>query len=129
MLDTDVAIHLRDGDPWVQERVRELDPPLFISAISRIELENGVWRDSAWSHVRKTRLKQLLLAVQVIGFGEAEIGAYCDVVASAGYSRRKTADRMTASTAIAHNLPLITFNAPDFRDIPKLQLVEWSRDK
>ena len=39
MLDTNVAIHLRDGDAVVDERVDALSPPLLLSIVSRVELE------------------------------------------------------------------------------------------
>lgn len=38
---------------------------------------------------------------------------------------RKTADRMTAATALAHGLPLVTLNGRDYRDVPGLELVDW----
>ena len=34
---------------------------------------------------------------------------------------------MTAASALAHGLPLVTLNGRDFRDVPGLELVEWVR--
>jgi predicted nucleic acid-binding protein len=125
LLDTDVVIHLRDGDPWVEDQMANLTPPLFISAISRIELENGVGRAS--DKVRRGLLDKVLTYVETLDFGAAEIEAYTIIIQAAGCSRRKTADRMTAATALAQDLTLITLNGRDFRDVPGLDLVEWSR--
>ena len=125
LLDTDVVIHLRDGDAWIEEHVGGLTPPLFISAISRVELENGAARDPDPS--RRALLNHVLAYVTTLDFRTEEIETYRKIIEVAGYSRRKTADRMTAATAIAHALPLVTLNGRDFRDVRGLELVEWAR--
>ncbi len=56
-----------------------------------------------------------------------EIAAYRRIIEANGYSRRKTADRMTAATALAHSLMLVTLNGRDFRDVPGLKLIQWER--
>ena len=128
LLDTDVVIHLRDGDDWTRAQARELDPPFYLSAISRIELENGVWRDPAHSAARRAALDALLPLFEVLDFDAATIAAYCVILDHAGFSKRKVADRMTAATALAHGLPLVTLNGRDFRDVAGLELVEWVRE-
>ncbi len=100
-------------------------PPFFISAISRVELENGVGR--APDKKRWALLGKVLAYVDTLNFGGAEIEAYKTIIQATGYSRRKTADRMTAATALAQRLPLVTLNGRDFRDVPGLELVEWER--
>ena len=127
LLDTDIVIHLRDGDEWSRAQARKLDPPLYLSAISRVELENGVWRDPALTATRRAALDALLPQFVVLAFGPDEIDAYAAILAETGYSRRKVADRMTAATALMQDLPLVTLNGKDFRDIPGLSLVEWER--
>ena len=127
LLDTDIMIHLRDGDDWSRAQARKLDPPLYLSAISRVELENGVWRDPALTETRRAALDALLPQFVVLAFGPDEIDAYAAILAETGYSRRKVADRMTAATALMQDLPLVTLNGKDFRDIPGLSLVEWER--
>jgi predicted nucleic acid-binding protein len=125
LLDTDVVIHLRDGDPWIEDQVASLIPPFFISAISRVELENGIGRTPG--KMRRSLSDKVLAYVVTLDFGAAEIEAYTAIIWSAGYSRRKTADRMTAATALTQGLPLVTLNGRDFRDVPGLELVEWER--
>lgn len=127
LLDTDVVIHLRDGDSWTEDQVRRLSPPLFISAITRIELENGIWREPEWANLRRRSLAQLLVVVTTLPFGHDEIAAYQRILELAGFSKRKIADRMTAATALVHDLPLVTFNGRDFRDIQELSLIDWAR--
>lgn len=127
ILDTDIAIHLRDEDTWVKDQIRHLEPPLHISAITRVELENGVQREPELAVLRRARLDRILATVPTIDFGAAEIAAYRQIIEATGYSRRKTADRMTAATALVHGLKLATLNGRDFRDVPGLDLMEWDR--
>lgn len=125
LLDTDVVIHLRDGDEWIEDRVGGLTPPFFISAISRIELENGAAQHR--DRKRRTLLDKVLAYVVTLDFGSDEIDAYRRIIQGVGYSRRKTADRMTAATALVHGLTLVTLNGRDFRDVAGLKLLEWER--
>ncbi|MEZ5709501.1 MAG: PIN domain-containing protein [Blastomonas sp.] len=126
LLDTNIVIHLRDGDSEIIDRLAELAPPLAIAIISRVELENGVYRDPRWTSTRRTALDLVLSEVATIDFGEEELHAYQGIVRDKGYSRRKTVDRMIAATALAHGLSLVTMNAGDFADIDGLQILDWA---
>jgi predicted nucleic acid-binding protein len=88
-------------------------------------LENGIAQDPGGK--RRALLDQVLSYVTTLDFRAQEIAAYRRIVATTGYSRRKTADRMTAATALAHGLTLVTLNGRDFRDVPGLKLLEWKR--
>lgn len=105
--------------------MRLLDPPLAISAITRIELENGLFRDKQFAEVLRQSLNVILDQATTIDFGKAEIAAYCGILGDTGYSKRKVSDRMTAATALVHDLTLITMNGADFRDVPGLKLEVW----
>ncbi len=125
IFDTNVAIHLRDGDERIDERVDALDPPLLLSVITRMELEADLGRADEDADNRRARLDALLDAVPVLPFGEAEARAYRTIVETCGFSRRKALDRMIAAQAIAAEAVLVTRNGDDFRDIPGLTLLEW----
>jgi tRNA(fMet)-specific endonuclease VapC len=127
ILDTDVAIELRDGDDWVVSQIAELPTPLLISAITRVELENGVWSTPDDAENRRKRLDRILQTIVTLDFGAAEIAQYRRIIHVAGYSRRKTSDRMTAATALAQRMSLVTLNGRDFRDVPDLKLIAWER--
>lgn len=125
LLDTNIAIHLRDGDPTVTAKVAVLDGAILLSIVTRVELEGGVFRDPAQSGVRQARLAVLLNGLPVLAFDDVAADAYRSIVAATGYSRRKLLDRMIAAQALAHQATLVTMNADDFRDVPGLDLLAW----
>ena len=125
LLDTDVAIHLRDGDEAVTAKVAALTGAILLSVVSRVELEGGVYRDAAQAIVRRPRLDAILAALPVLAFDDTAADAYRKIVESAGYSRRKILDRMIAAQALVHRATLVTRNAADFQDVPGLDVLVW----
>jgi predicted nucleic acid-binding protein len=125
LLDTDVAIRLRDGDEVVTAKVAALTGAILLSVVSRVELEGGVYRDAAQASVRRPRLDAILAALPVLAFDDTAADAYRKIVESAGYSRRKILDRMIAAHALVHRATLVTRNGADFRDVPGLDLLMW----
>ena len=126
LLDTNVAIHLRDGDPAVGRRMRELTPRPSLSIVSQVELENGIYAQAVHSAERRAAVDLMLANMTVHPFDADALAAYRAIIAAIGFSRSRTADRMIAATAIARDLRLVTMNGRDFRDIPGLQLEEWT---
>lgn len=125
LLDTSVAIHLRDGDAVVTRRVAALDGAVLMSIVTRAELEGGVYREFAHAAVGRARLDTMLAAIPALAFDDASADAYRGIVAHAAYSRRKLLDRMIAAQALVHRATLVTLNSDDFTDIPGLQLLVW----
>ena len=125
LLDTNVAIHLRDGDKTITDKVASLDGAVLMSIVTRVELEAGVYREPAHARVRRTRLDAILAAVPTVAFDDAAADAYDAIVASAGYSRRKLLDRMIGAQALVHRALLVTMNAGDYADVPGLSLLAW----
>lgn len=123
ILDTSVAIPLRDGDTVIGSKLRALNGVVSISAITRVELEGGVYADARNAAIRRRRLDKVLAGTPTLDFGEAESIAYGQIVAQIGYSRRKIIDRMIAAQAIVIGATLVTLNPDDFSDIPDLSLL------
>ena len=125
LLDTNVLIHLRDGDATITSRVASLDGAVMMSVISRVELEGGVYRDLLQAEVRRPRLEAILATLPVLAFDDAAADAYRLIVASSGYSRRKLLDRMIAAQALVHRATMVTQNPRGFEDIPSLDVLAW----
>jgi tRNA(fMet)-specific endonuclease VapC len=123
MLDTSVAIHLRDDDSDVRARVVEADDTLAFSIVTVVELEAGFLDGQA--EIRRARLVALLETISFRAFDARDAAAYGRIIAATGYSRRKVLDRMIAAQALVDEATLVTRNADDFRDIPGLTLLEW----
>jgi tRNA(fMet)-specific endonuclease VapC len=125
LIDTDVAIHLRDGNADVTAKIGALDDAVLMSIVSRVELEGGVYRFPAQASVRRARLDVILKAIPALAFDDAAADAYGAIVGHAGYSRRKLLDRMIAAQALVHRSTLVTMNGGDYADIPNLKLLVW----
>jgi len=123
LLDTNVAIHLRDGDAAIMDRVAQLDGAVLISIVTRVELEGGVHRDPRSAAIRRARLDAMLTAIPTIAYDDAAAEMYGSIVARLGYSRRKLLDRMIASQALVHRASLVTMGHRDFADIPDLSIL------
>lgn len=125
LIDTDIAIHLRDGDPAIATRLTEAGNAPLISAVTLCELEAGVASDRSSGGMRRHLLDAMLLFVPVLPLTPAEATAYGAIVAATRHDRKRVLDRMIAAQAIAAGLPLATINGHDFRDIPGLDLQVW----
>jgi predicted nucleic acid-binding protein len=125
LIDTNVAICLRDADAGVTGKVAKLEGEILLSVVTRVELEGGVYRDATQAGVRRARVDALLRAFPVLAFDDASADAYRGIVETVGFSRRKIIDRMIAAQALVHRLTLITLNGGDFADVPGLEIVAW----
>lgn len=125
LLDTSVAIPLRDGDAAVLARASALTAAPYISILTAAELEGGIYRDSRFSAERRARLAALDGKLDILPFDEPELRAYRSLLSAVGFSRTKVLDRLIGATALAHGLALATRNPKDFRDIPDLVVEEW----
>ena len=126
LIDTNVAIHLRDRDIPIIRKLAELPAQPAISVITRVELEGGVYRDPAEALLVRGRVEAMLEDFQEIPFTTTEAIAYGRIIELCGFSRPRIVDRMIAATAIVASATLITLNPRDFRDIPGLVIEDWS---
>jgi tRNA(fMet)-specific endonuclease VapC len=125
LLDTNVLIHLRDGDETITTKIIALNPPVLMSIISRVELEGGVYRDPSQRVSRRLSLDTLFATIPVLAFDDAAADTYAAILEAVGYSRRKILDRMIAAQALVHRATLVTQNPTDFQDVPGLDLLAW----
>lgn len=125
LIDTNIAILLRDGEPQTVTRIAGMTGDALISVVTHVELEGGVHAKPQFAAARRAALDVLLDTLIVIPFEDEALRAYRRIVEASGYVRQRILDRMIAATALVHDLPLITSNGRDFRDIPNLKLLEW----
>jgi predicted nucleic acid-binding protein len=137
LLDTNIMILRR----WIEPA--ELPAEMAISAITLAELSAGphqvrAGQDDYEEHAERARRMDVLQRAESefdpIPF-DAEAariyGRICAAVMAAGRTpRRRTADLMIASIAVAEELPLFTTNPDDFRGLEGLLTVvpvRWRR--
>jgi predicted nucleic acid-binding protein len=125
LLDTSVAVELVDEVPRAIQRVAQIDGQ-YLSVISRVELEAGIYRNGMPDPDIRLRVDLLVDRVEELDFTSREVAAYSSIIAARGFSRRLVVDRMIAATALANDLKLATLNPRDFRDIPGLTIEDWS---
>ncbi len=123
LIDTNIAIRLRDRDTDALMRIGAKTGPAVMSIITQVELEGGVYARPALIAERRASLDILLRTIEVLPFEENTLQAYAHIVAKCGYSRPRILDRMIAATALVHDFTLITSNGDDFRNILGLKLV------
>ena len=126
LLDTSVAIALRDGDERLLAREDGSAVTGVMSVITLVELEGGVSRSEPGQARRRAALDAIYEAVAILPFTVREAKIYGAIVARLGFARGRITDRMIAATALAVNIPLATLNARDFREIPDLTVEDWS---
>ncbi len=127
LLDTCIAIDLRDGRGNILDKVTALSERPLISAITKVELEGGVYAQPEHRQKRRNAVDVLLRRLEVIDFDDVMASQYGEIISQASFSRRKIIDRMIAATALVNNLTLITSNGDDFADIAGLSLEIWKQ--
>jgi tRNA(fMet)-specific endonuclease VapC len=126
LLDTNIAIHARDGTESVLDKLAENDGAVLLSALSLAELQRGLYKQPAHTAIRQARLEVLLRNIPVLPFDAAAARAYGDIIAQCGWAKGRDYDRMIAAHAIVTNSILVTNNTSDFADIPALMLENWA---
>lgn len=126
IIDTNIAIYLRDNHFGLAEAIGRLPRPPMISVLTKVELESGIYRNPEEAELLRRRVDILLEIVDELPFTTAEAKAYGRIVEQCGYSHPRILDRMIAATALVADATLITINGADFQDVPGLKLEVWS---
>ena len=125
LIDTNIAIHARDGTDAVLDKLVEHDGEVLLSALSLAELQRGVYRDPSLTAIRQARLDVLLRGLPVLPFDASAAVAYARIIAQCGWARGRDYDRMIAAHAISSHSILVTNHLADFSDIPGLSMENW----
>jgi len=125
LIDTNIAIHARDGTDAVLAKLAEHDGEVLLSALSLTELQRGVYRDPSLAAIRQALPEVLLRGVPVLPFDVSAALAYGRIIGQCGWARRRDYDRMIAAHAISSHSIFVTNNLADFSDIPGLSMENW----
>lgn len=126
LIDTNIAIHARDGTDSILDKLAEHDGAVLLSALSLAELQRGLYKNPAYTALRQMRLDVLVRHIPILPFDTAAAEAYGQIIAQCGWVKGRDYDRMIAAHAIATNAILVTDNAADFRDIRRLIIENWA---
>ena len=126
LIDTNIAIHARDGDSKVLTKLEENDGAVLLSALSLAELERGIHKSPALTAARRIRLEILLRSIPILPFDAVAADTYGRIIAQCGWVKCRDYDRMIAAHAISTGSVLVTNNVADFRDIPSLSIEDWA---
>jgi len=127
LLDTNTVILFFKGVPAVVERWASVPPAsMHISSISLYELMVGATTSSK-PEKRRSDLKLVLRYIRVLPFAEEEAdqAARTRAALQTGGSLIGPLDLLIASTALVHDLTLVTHNVKEFRRVPKLRCDDW----
>jgi tRNA(fMet)-specific endonuclease VapC len=125
LIDTNIAIHARDGTDAVLDKLADHDGQILLSALSLVELQRGLYTQPKFTAIRQARLEVLLRGLPVLPFDASAARAYGRIIAQRGWARGRDYDRMIAAHAISSGSILVTNNEADFRDVPGLSMVNW----
>ncbi len=126
LLDTSVAIALRDADPATIARYSDLEAPPLLSVVSIVELEGGVASASVGREERRRALTNMLALMNVVDFGRREARLYGEIIEANGFARGRIIDRMIAASALAHGAVVATRNVQGFADVRDLKVEDWT---
>lgn len=126
LIDTNIAIHIRDGHETVVKNFNLNAGSVMMSALTMAELQRGVFKYPANTAIRQSRLKTMLEYIPVLPFDTAAAEAYGEIISLCGWVKGRDFDRMIAAHAISARAVLVTNNARDFQDIPRLSVENWA---
>lgn len=133
LLDTNICVHYLKGEFDIQTRVREAGlANCFLSEITIAELLFGVANSApAWQARQRRDVADLRasFAGQTLPITSA-LETFADLKTHLRRLGRlvDSFDLLIGSTAIFHNLTLVTHNTRHFVDMPEIALVDWVND-
>ena len=128
LIDTNIAIHARDGSEPVLDKLVEHSGAVLLSALSLAELQRGIYKSPEYSALRRARLNMLLEGLSVVPFDAAAAEAYGRIIAQIGWSRSRDMDRLIAANALAIPCVLVTANLADYVRVPGLTIENWAAE-
>ena len=128
LLDTDTIIYGLKGDDTVKKNLQQhLESPMKICVVTLMELYFGAYRSEKVSaNLARVRTIENSFEIIMIGKGLAEIFGMLKSDLRKSGTPLDDFDLIIASSALAHNLILVTNNERHFRRIEGLKLTNWT---
>jgi tRNA(fMet)-specific endonuclease VapC len=136
VLDTDTLQLFQDEHPRVVARVRAVAPGDRAISVVTVEEQLSGWYTQlrqakrperlAWAYRRLAATVRFLSQGQIIDFDEPAIRR-CEQLKKLKLKVRKM-DLRIAATVLERGAILVTRNARDFRQVPDLQIEDWSHE-
>ena len=136
VLDTDHVSLSQRGSPRISARIQAAGPSRIAISIITVEEQLRGWlatvRNATTARARITAYERLRMAVEY--FASVTLLDYSlpadEIVTNMRRQgvRIGTQDRRIAAVTLAHGATLVTRNDRDFRQVPGLPIVDWSRD-
>lgn len=126
LLDADTCSAYLKGNRAVQNRFLQYTGGLHVSVVTVGELYTWALRKTA-PPSRLRSIEDLLRDLAILDVTEAVAQRFGDVRASL-FDQGLTApemDLLIGSTALVHDLTLVTHNTRDFANVPGLRIMDW----
>lgn len=135
VLDTDTLQLFQDEDANVVARVRAVAPADLATSVVCVEEQLSGWYTQlrqakrperlAWAYRRLAVTVRFLSRVQIVDFDEPAIRRYEELKRLKIKVRKM--DLRIAATVLDRDGVLVTRNVRDFRQVPGLQIEDWSK--
>ena len=129
LLDTDTIIYALKGHQAVQMNLKlHINDPMMISVISQMELYYGAYKSKKiTSNIAKLKALEKVFDVLPVEMANAAIFGRLKPDLEGKGSRLDDFDLIIATSALTHNLTLVTNNEKHFKRIEGLKLTNWAQ--
>jgi len=127
LLDTDTIIYNLKGNEEIKRNLQShIDDPMKICVITLMELYFGAYKsERVAGNLAKVRTIENVFEIIATGKESAEIFGILKASLEKSGNPLDDFDLVVASSALAHNLILVTNNIKHFRRIEGLKLTNW----
>ncbi len=131
LLDTDIIIYSLKGNEIVRRNLRlHLNDPIKISAVTLMELYYGAYKSKRVAS-NLAKIKTIENALEIISISRELVEIFGILKSNLEKAGKPLDDfdLILASTAMTHNLTIVTNNEKHFRRIDGLKIENWSKDQ
>jgi tRNA(fMet)-specific endonuclease VapC len=136
VLDTDMLTLVEEGHPVVSRRFLQQRPEDVAITVLTVEEQLSGWytalrkakqpKKLAWAYRRLADAVRFLARLQILTYSEPAMERYEDL--RERKVKIKRMDLRIAATALEHGAILVTRNSKDFKQVPGLQIEDWTQE-